>query len=76
MDSSELTRVLMEMQNSLGNIEAQLQSLGHDLESHNRASAKTREDVQELQKELSKAKGAVAALLSLGAIGAALKFLF
>jgi len=76
MDNLELTRILMDMQNSLGNIEAQLQSLGHDLESHNRASTKTREDVQELQKELSKAKGAVAALLSLGAIGAALKFLF
>ena len=66
----------MEMQNSLGNIEAQLQSLGHDLEAHSRSSTKTREDVQELQKELSKAKGAVAALLSLRAIGAALKFLF
>ncbi len=75
MREIEITKLLLDMQNTLGHIDAKISALSSDLESHSVSSGETKREVQEIQRELNRAKGALAAILSLGALGTALKML-
>jgi hypothetical protein len=76
MNTTDITKLLMDMHATLGAIDAKVTALSYDLEAHSKASTETRRDVNEIQKEVSRAKGAIATILSMGALGTAIKFLF
>jgi peptidoglycan hydrolase CwlO-like protein len=68
--------ILLEIKGGLGEMSAKIESLEEKLETHSAQSKNTAEKVTQLEKDVWKAKGAIALVLTLGTLVGAFKLLF